>query len=82
MQGRVLLILFVLYFVYLCIGAAVFWAIEFNNEKQLCQQTITQLEKYNLSDVNSDVHFKNGSIRNLVQVPLLIYNVGNIKQFL
>ena len=78
MQGRIIAILFVLYFVYLCIGAAVFSAIEFSHEEESCQQTIDQLKRYNLSDVRSSVQFNNGSISELVEVTFLGYSKKTI----
>ena len=76
MRGCTIFILLVLYFIYLAIGAAIFWAIEFQHEEDLCLQTIAQLERYNLSDINSNVQFENGSLSQLVNVSLaVIYNL-------
>ena len=60
--------LIVVYFCYLLIGAAVFWAIEFRNEEERCLRTIAELEQYNITAKEGNVTISN--LKNLVQVKL------------
>ena len=68
MRWRGVFILILLYFVYLLIGAAVFWSLEYTHEEELCAEIIRQLEEFNLTSSGVNVTTDSQRLRLLVEV--------------
>ena len=70
MRIKTILLLVGFYFVYLLIGATVFWALEFTYEERRCLNTIAALQQYNFSQASSE-NITAANLRNLVQVKFI-----------
>ena len=64
MKVRSVIILIVCYGIYLIIGASVFQALEYARENRMCEKTLEDLKKYNISGSNRFF----GNIKELIKV--------------